>query len=41
MDLGAALAVSASMAEVIGYGITALFLTLYLLADRERMQGAL
>ncbi|MGZ6072220.1 MAG: AI-2E family transporter, partial [Myxococcaceae bacterium] len=41
VDLGAALAVSASMAEVIGYGITALFLTLYLLADRERMQGAL
>jgi predicted PurR-regulated permease PerM len=41
VDLGAALAVSASMAEVIGYGITALFLTIYLLSDRERMQGAL
>ena len=41
VDLGAALAVSASMAEVIGYGITALFLTVYLLADRERMQGVL
>jgi predicted PurR-regulated permease PerM len=41
VDLGAALALSASMAEVIGYGITALFLTVYLLADRERMQGVL
>lgn len=41
LDLGAALAVSASMAEVIGYGITALFLTAYLLADRERMTGVL
>lgn len=41
VDVGAALAVSASMAEVIGYGITALFLTMYLLADRERLQGAL
>lgn len=41
MDLGAALAVGVSFAEVIGYGITALFLTLYLLADRERMRGVL
>ena len=41
VDLGAALAVGASLAEVIGYGVTALFLTLYLLADRERMQGLL
>ena len=41
VDVGAALAVSVSMAEVIGYGITAIFLTIYLLADRERMRGVL
>lgn len=41
VDLGAALAVGASLAEVIGYGITAIFLTIYLLSDRERMQGVL
>jgi predicted PurR-regulated permease PerM len=41
VDLGAALAVGASLAEVIGYGITAIFLTVYLLSDRERMQGVL
>ena len=41
VDLGAALAVGASLAEVIGYGITAIFLTIYLLSDRERLQGVL
>ena len=41
VDLGAALAVSASMAEVVGYGITGLFLTVYLLSEREQMQGVL
>ncbi|HET6982545.1 MAG TPA: AI-2E family transporter, partial [Myxococcaceae bacterium] len=41
VDLAAAVAVSVSLAEVIGYGLTALFLTVYLLADHERMQGAL
>lgn len=41
IDVGAALSVSVSMAEVIGYGITAIFLTVYLLAERERMQGVL
>jgi len=41
VDLGAALAVGASLAEVIGYGITAIFLPIYLLSDRERMQGVL
>ena len=41
VDLGAALAVGASLAEVVGYGITAIFLTIYLLSDRERLQGAL
>ena len=41
VDFGAALAVGASLAEVIGYGITAIFLTVYLLSDRERMQGVL
>jgi predicted PurR-regulated permease PerM len=41
VDLGAAVAVSVSLAEFITYGLTALFLTVYLLADRERMQGAL
>jgi len=38
-NLGAALAVGASLAEVIGYGVTAIFLTIYLLYDRERMHG--
>ncbi|HET6981532.1 MAG TPA: AI-2E family transporter [Myxococcaceae bacterium] len=41
VDLGAALAVGASLAEVITYGIAAIFLTIYLLADRERLRGVL
>ena len=40
VDLRAALAVGASLAEVIGYGITAIFLTIYLLSDRERCRSA-
>jgi predicted PurR-regulated permease PerM len=39
--LGAAVAVSVSLAEFITYGLTALFLTAYLLADQERIRGAL